>query len=227
MQRKKSLPDVATLPTVAVKAGTQVMTREEISVLSSARYIRVCQYYQTQSCEAGPFFTSSGSSSIKKQVFNNVKQIFNNTPHSSLEKIHLFLRICFLNLTLNNVGIKLESEPEPDLPTGSATLTCPYQPHFLLQKFQADNNTQMILSYIPEYSYLIKIYCDKVLSRNCFQFPSAYIEISDGETECRTICREENMCCTVEQFKIKHVPCTTKQLPRSCKPSTGTVCFNI
>ena len=56
----------------------------------------------------------------------------------------------------------------------------------------------MILSYIPEYSYLITIYCDKVLSRNCFQFPSAYIEISDGETECQTICREENMYCTVE-----------------------------
>jgi hypothetical protein len=40
MQRKKSLPDVAALPTVAVKAGTQVMTREEISVLSSARQLR-------------------------------------------------------------------------------------------------------------------------------------------------------------------------------------------
>jgi hypothetical protein len=38
MQRKKSLPDVAALPAVAVKAGTQVMTREEISVLSSARH---------------------------------------------------------------------------------------------------------------------------------------------------------------------------------------------
>ena len=37
MQRKKSLPDVAALPAVTVKAGTQVMTREEISVLSSAR----------------------------------------------------------------------------------------------------------------------------------------------------------------------------------------------
>ena len=40
MQRKKSLPDVAALPAVAVKAGTQVMTREEISVLSSARHAR-------------------------------------------------------------------------------------------------------------------------------------------------------------------------------------------
>merc|ERR1719445_2431116 len=37
MQRKKSLPDVATLPTVTVKQGSQAMTREEISVLSSAR----------------------------------------------------------------------------------------------------------------------------------------------------------------------------------------------
>lgn len=37
MQRKKSLPDVATLPAVTVKQGSQAMTREEISVLSSAR----------------------------------------------------------------------------------------------------------------------------------------------------------------------------------------------
>merc|ERR1712098_725546 len=37
MQRKKSLPDVAALPTVTVKQGSQAMTREEISVLSSAR----------------------------------------------------------------------------------------------------------------------------------------------------------------------------------------------
>merc|ERR1719153_324183 len=37
IQRKKSLPDVATLPTVTVKQGSQAMTREEISVLSSAR----------------------------------------------------------------------------------------------------------------------------------------------------------------------------------------------
>jgi len=37
MQRKKSLPDVATLPTVTVKQGSAAMTREEISVLSSAR----------------------------------------------------------------------------------------------------------------------------------------------------------------------------------------------
>ena len=37
MQRKKSLPDVATLPQVTVKQGSQAMTREEISVLSSAR----------------------------------------------------------------------------------------------------------------------------------------------------------------------------------------------
>jgi junctophilin len=37
IQRKKSLPDVAALPAVTVKAGSAVMTREEISVLSSAR----------------------------------------------------------------------------------------------------------------------------------------------------------------------------------------------
>jgi len=37
MQRKKSLPDVAALPAVTVKQGSQAMTREEISVLSSAR----------------------------------------------------------------------------------------------------------------------------------------------------------------------------------------------
>ena len=37
MQRKKSLPDVATLPQVTVKQGSTAMTREEISVLSSAR----------------------------------------------------------------------------------------------------------------------------------------------------------------------------------------------
>merc|ERR1712215_489190 len=37
MQRKKSLPDVAALPVVTVKQGSQAMTREEISVLSSAR----------------------------------------------------------------------------------------------------------------------------------------------------------------------------------------------
>merc|ERR1719158_700531 len=37
MQRKKSLPDVATLPTVTAVQGSQAMTREEISVLSSAR----------------------------------------------------------------------------------------------------------------------------------------------------------------------------------------------
>ena len=37
IQRKKSLPDVAALPVVTVKQGSQAMTREEISVLSSAR----------------------------------------------------------------------------------------------------------------------------------------------------------------------------------------------
>jgi len=37
MQRKKSLPDVATLPKVTATQGSQAMTREEISVLSSAR----------------------------------------------------------------------------------------------------------------------------------------------------------------------------------------------
>merc|ERR1711892_1616354 len=37
MQRKKSLPDVATLPTVTAVQGSQAVTREEISVLSSAR----------------------------------------------------------------------------------------------------------------------------------------------------------------------------------------------
>ena len=37
MQRKKSLPDVAALPAVTVKQGSAAMTREEISVLSSAR----------------------------------------------------------------------------------------------------------------------------------------------------------------------------------------------
>ena len=37
MQRKKSLPDVACLPAVTVKQGSAAMTREEISVLSSAR----------------------------------------------------------------------------------------------------------------------------------------------------------------------------------------------
>ena len=82
---------------------------------------------------------AQSSSFNKNQTFTYIiilKFIFNNTPSSSLTKVHLILRICYFKLPLINVGskkkntgsfqnvfyfIKLEPEPVPvpDLQTGS------------------------------------------------------------------------------------------------------------
>ena len=77
MQRKKSLPDVAALPTVTVKQGSQAMTREEISVLSSARREEI----RRQLDEA------------ERYRANPILYIFN--PHIRVSRQRILLIYCF------------------------------------------------------------------------------------------------------------------------------------
>lgn len=91
MQRKKSLPDVAALPTVAVKAGTQVMTREEISVLSSARR----EHIRRQLEEADRYRA------------NPILYIFNPQIRDWFSRQQLMLVVLFVNVTLAIMFFKL------------------------------------------------------------------------------------------------------------------------
>ena len=65
-------------------------------------------------CEAGPFFTGTGSGpflagsgsgfgscSLKSRLSTILFFYFNNTSHSSLEKIHLFIMTCFFLFDFN------------------------------------------------------------------------------------------------------------------------------
>merc|ERR1719191_985542 len=91
MQRKKSLPDVATLPTVTVKQGSQAMTREEISVLSSARREEI----RRQLDEA------------ERYRANPVLYIFNPHIREWFSRQQLMMVVLFVNVTLAIMFFKL------------------------------------------------------------------------------------------------------------------------
>jgi len=91
MQRKKSLPDVAALPTVAVKQGTQVMTREEISVLSSARREQIRRDLEE----------------AEKYRANPILYIFNPHIRDWFSRQQLMLVVLLVNVTLAIMFFKL------------------------------------------------------------------------------------------------------------------------
>jgi len=91
MQRKKSLPDVATLPTVTVKQGSQAMTREEISVLSSARREEI----RRQLDEA------------ERYRANPILYIFNPHIREWFSRQQLMMVVLFVNVTLAIMFFKL------------------------------------------------------------------------------------------------------------------------
>jgi len=91
MQRKKSLPDVAALPTVSAKQGTQVMTREEISVLSSARREQIRRDLEE----------------AEKYRANPILYIFNPQLRDWLSRQQLMLVVLMVNVTLAIMFFKL------------------------------------------------------------------------------------------------------------------------
>jgi len=91
MQRKKSLPDVAALPTVTVKQGSQAMTREEISVLSSARREEI----RRQLDEA------------ERYRANPILYIFNPHIREWFSRQQLMMVVLFVNVTLAIMFFKL------------------------------------------------------------------------------------------------------------------------
>jgi len=91
MQRKKSLPDVQALPAVAVKQGTQVMTREEISVLSSARRDQIRRDIQE----------------AEKYRANPILYIFNPHIRDWFSRQQLMLVVVVVNICLAVVFFKL------------------------------------------------------------------------------------------------------------------------
>lgn len=91
MQRKKSLPDVATLPTVTVKQGSQAMTREEISVLSSARREEIRRQLDT----------------AERYRANPVLYIFDPHIRDWFSRQQLMMVVLFVNVTLAIMFFKL------------------------------------------------------------------------------------------------------------------------
>jgi len=91
MARKKSLPDVAALPTVTVKQGSQAMTREEISVLSSARREEI----RRQLDEA------------ERYRANPILYIFNPHIREWFNRQQLMMVVLFVNVTLAIMFFKL------------------------------------------------------------------------------------------------------------------------
>lgn len=91
MQRKKSLPDVAALPSVSVKQGTQVMTREEISVLSSARREQIRRDLEE----------------AEKYRANPILYIFNPHIRDWFSRQQLMLVVLLVNVTLAIMFFKL------------------------------------------------------------------------------------------------------------------------
>merc|ERR1712002_1346724 len=90
MQRKKSLPDVAALPSVAVKQGTQVMTREEISVLSSARREQIRRELEE----------------VERYRANPILYIFNPQIREWFSRQQLMLAVMVLNISLAIIFFK-------------------------------------------------------------------------------------------------------------------------
>jgi junctophilin len=91
MQRKKSLPDVAALPVVTVKQGSQAMTREEISVLSSARRDQIRrQIDESERYRANP-----------------ILYIFNPHIREWFSRQQLMMVVLFVNVSLAIMFFKL------------------------------------------------------------------------------------------------------------------------
>lgn len=91
MQRKKSLPDVAALPTVTVKQGSQAMTREEISVLSSARREEIRRQLEE----------------AERYRANPILYIFNPHIREWFSRQQLMMVVLFVNVTLAIMFFKL------------------------------------------------------------------------------------------------------------------------
>jgi len=91
MQRKKSLPDVACLPAVTVKQGSAAMTREEISVLSSARRDEIRRQLEE----------------AERYRANPVLYILNPHIRDWFSRQQLMMMVLFLNVTLAIMFFKL------------------------------------------------------------------------------------------------------------------------
>jgi len=91
VQRKKSLPDVAALPAVTVKQGSAAMTREEISVLSSARREEIRRQLEE----------------AERYRANPVLYIFNPHIRDWFSRQQLMMVVLFVNVTLAIMFFKL------------------------------------------------------------------------------------------------------------------------
>jgi len=91
IQRKKSLPDVAALPVVTVKQGSQAMTREEISVLSSARREEIRRQLEE----------------AERYRANPVLYILNPHIREWFSRQQLMMLVLFVNVTLAIMFFKL------------------------------------------------------------------------------------------------------------------------
>jgi len=91
MQRKKSLPDVAALPAVTVKQGSAAMTREEISVLSSARREEIRRQLEE----------------AERYRANPVLYILNPHIRDWFSRQQLMMVVLFVNVTLAIMFFKL------------------------------------------------------------------------------------------------------------------------
>merc|ERR1719479_377445 len=91
IQRKKSLPDVAALPNVTVKQGSQAMTREEISVLSSARREEIRRQLEE----------------AERYRANPVLYILNPHIRDWFSRQQLMMLVLFVNVTLAIMFFKL------------------------------------------------------------------------------------------------------------------------
>jgi len=89
--RKKSLPDVQALPALTTKTGSQAMTREEISVLSSARREQIrAQLEEAERYRANP-----------------ILYIFNPQIREWFSRQQLMLAVMVLNISLAIIFFKL------------------------------------------------------------------------------------------------------------------------
>jgi len=89
--RKKSLPDVQALPSITVKTGSQAMTREEISVLSSARREQIRRELEE----------------VERYRANPILYIFNPQIREWFSRQQLMLAVMVLNISLAIIFFKL------------------------------------------------------------------------------------------------------------------------
>lgn len=89
--RKKSLPDVQALPSITVKTGSKAMTREEISVLSSARREQIRRELEE----------------VERYRANPILYIFNPQIREWFSRQQLMLAVMVLNISLAIIFFKL------------------------------------------------------------------------------------------------------------------------